>query len=101
MNSKRGSIFGVNLRRFCFVASSQMCLNGAKHKVLVSYFGFPIVTWFNSVPERSLDTSAVSFLSRSTREEFECEATIVLSISNNWRTIGERIHYTKTRTLIA
>ena len=64
--------------------NSQMCLNGAVVKVLASFFGFPIGAWFNSGPKRSLDTSAVSFPSRSTGEEFECEASIVLSISNNW-----------------
>ena len=41
---------------------------------------FPIVTWFNSVPGRSLDTSAVSFTFRSAGEEFEYDASIVLSI---------------------
>ena len=61
-----------------------MCLNGAVVKVLASYFGFLIVTWFKSEPKRSLDTSAVSFPSRSAREEFEYEASFVLSISNNW-----------------
>ena len=61
-----------------------MCLNGAVVKVLASLFGFPIGAWFNSRPERSLDTSAVSYLSRSAGEEFECEASIVLSMPNNW-----------------
>ena len=46
-------------------------------------FGFPIGTWFKSEPKRSLDTKAVSFPSRSAGEEFECEASIVLSISKN------------------
>ena len=77
-----------------------MCLNGALVKVLASFFGFPIGTWLKSQPKRSLDTSAVSFPSRPAGEEFECEASIVLSISNNWWTIGERIHCTKTRAFI-
>ena len=42
------------------------------------------MTWFKSEPKRSLDTSAVSFPFRSAREEFEYEASIVLSVSNNW-----------------
>ena len=67
---------------------------------LDSFFGFPISTWLKSEPKRSLDTSAVSFPSRSTGEEFECENSIVLSISLNWWTIGERIHCKKTGALI-
>ena len=77
-----------------------MCLNGAAVKVLASFLWCPHCDVVQIWPGRSLDTSAGLFPSMSAGEEFECEASIVLSISNNWWTIGERIHYTKTSSLI-
>ena len=80
--------------------NSQMCLNGTAVKVLASFLWCPHCDVVQIWPGRSLDTSAGLFPSMSAGEEFECEASIVLSISNNWWTIGERIHYTKTSSLI-
>ena len=54
--------------------------------MLASFFGLLTVTWYKSELKRSLDTSAVSFTSWSAGEEFECGASIVLSIL----TIGEQ-----------
>ena len=62
------------------VRDSQMCLNGAVIHVLASSFGFPIGmgTLCNSVPWRSLDTSALLFTSWTAGEEFESDYCLII-----------------------
>ena len=52
--------------------------------VLTLSFDFPMGKRFNSLPDGVLETSAVSFPSRSTQEEFECKTSIVSLLTNRF-----------------